>query len=120
MQQQATPTILEACLGAEVKLREARQFLLDSRPEAVERCQSELQQVVAVLEKLVAAEPLQSNPPASSALLRVRRLAHLLRLQIEFASNLCSGWIQLRLGAGYTEQGLPVLVRRESGSSFEA
>jgi hypothetical protein len=109
----------DAFLYAEGKLREVRQMLLDARPESVDRCQSELQQVVAVLERLVSDGALQTNPSVSSALLRIRRSAHALGLQIEYASNLCFGWIQLRLSTGYTAQGLPVLRASEPGSTFE-
>jgi hypothetical protein len=119
MQQEATPTLLDACLRAETRIQEIRQILLEPRPDAVERCQSELQQVVAVLEGLISKAPFSFDPPASLALRRLRRSAHALKLQIEVASNLCFGWIQLRLGAGYTAQGLPVLIASEPGSSFE-
>jgi hypothetical protein len=112
-------SIDDACLYAEAKLREVRQMLLDARPEVVERCQSELQQIVTVLERLVSGGALQPNPDVSSALIGIRRSAHALKLQIECASNLCFGWIQLRLGAGYSAQGLPVLIANEPGSSFE-
>jgi hypothetical protein len=112
-------SIDDACVRAEAKLREVRQLLLDARPESVERCQSELQEVVAMLEALISKGALPSNPGVSSALLGIRRSAQALKLQIEFASNLCFGWIQLRLGAGYTAQGLPILIPRESGSTFE-
>jgi hypothetical protein len=110
----------DACLHAEAKLREVSRLLLDIRPEAVERCQSELQQVIAALERLVSAGLFQANPRASATLVRIRRSARALRLQIEYASNLYFGWIQQRLGTGYTRQGLPVLAAREPGSSFEA
>ncbi len=119
MQQEGT-SIDDACLYAEAKLREVRQLLLDMRPEAVDRCQSELQQVIAVLEKLVSEGAFQPNPRASSALVRIRQSARMLKLQIEYASNLYLGWMQLRMGAGYTQQGRPLLVAREPGSSFEA
>ena len=112
-------SINDACLHAAAKLGEARQLLLDPRPASVDRCQSELQEVVAMLEALISKGALPSNPGVSSALLGIRRSAQALKLQIEVASNLCFGWIQLRLGAGYTAQGLPILIPRESGSSFE-
>ena len=112
-------SIDDACLYAEAKLQEVRQLLLDVRPESVDRCQSELQQIATVLEQLVSQGALQSTPGASSALLRIRRSANGLKLQIEYASNLCLGWIQLRLGAGYTAQGLPVLIANGPASSFE-
>ncbi len=48
-------SIDDACLFAEAKLQEVRQLLLDARPESVDRCQNELQQVVATLfEGLIA------------------------------------------------------------------
>jgi hypothetical protein len=119
MQQEGTHTDLEACLHAEARIREAGQWLLDVRPGSIDRCQSELQQVAAVLEGLAAQGTFHANPPLSSALLRIRRSAHALRFQIQYASNLYLGWIQLRLGAGYTKQGLPVLATNEPGCSFE-
>ena len=120
MQQEERHPSLEACLLAEAKIHEARQLLLDARPGAIDCCQSELQQIVAVLERLVSEGAFQSNSPVISALQRIRRSAHALKLQIEYASKLYFGWIQLRLGAGYTEQGLPVLLTSEPGScSFE-
>ncbi|HEY1757509.1 MAG TPA: hypothetical protein VGG72_19205 [Bryobacteraceae bacterium] len=112
--------IEEACLEAEARLREAARCLLDVRPEAVERCQDELQQVIAALEPFVSKGALQANPRVASALLRIRWSAQALRLQIKFASNLYSGWVQLRLGTGYTRQGLPVFVTGAPGRSFEA
>jgi hypothetical protein len=117
MQKEAT---LEVCLHAEAKLGEVRQLLLDLRPEAVERCQNELQQVIVGLQRLVSQGSFEANPRVISTLLGIRRSARALKLQIEYASNLYSGWIQLRLGAGYTQQGRPLLVAREPGSSFEA
>jgi len=111
---------LNACLFAEAKMLEARQLLLDAGPGAIEPCQNELQQIVATLEKLVSDRTLEANSSASSALLRIRRSAQALKLQIEYSSRLYCGWVQLRLGAGYTQQGLPVFATSEPGScSFE-
>jgi len=120
MQQEAPNKSLEACRHAEARIQEARQLLMDARPEAVERCQVELQQVVVALESLSSEGPFHASPALSAALVRIRRSAHALRLQIEYASKLYFGWIQLRLGAGYTKQGLPILATGEPGRcSFE-
>ncbi len=120
MQREETDTTLKACLLAEAKIDGARQLLLDGRPEAIDGCQSELQQAVAVLEGLVSEGAFQTNSPVASVLHRILHSAHALKLQIEYASKLYFGWIQLRLGAGYTAQGLPVLAHSEPGScSFE-
>jgi hypothetical protein len=116
----AGPSIEEACLHVAEKLRGASRFLLEIRPESVERCQAELEQVIAVLENLVSHGDFQYNPRVSSMLAGIRRSACALGLQIKYASNLYSGWLQLRLGAGYTQQGLPVFVTAKTGASFEA
>jgi hypothetical protein len=116
----APPKVLAACQEAEGKIQEARQWLLDARPGAIDSCQSTLQQTIATLETLIAEKALQPDPAVSSALQSIRRSAHSLGQQIEFASNLYFGWIQLRLGAGYTQQGLPVFATSEPVSrSFE-
>jgi hypothetical protein len=119
MQPEGTQTALEACQHAEARIREVQQLLLDARPETIDHCEVELQQVVGLLERLVTKGTSQMSPPVSSALDGLRRSAQILKLQTEYASNLCLGWIQMRLGTGYTEQGLPVLVAIEPGSSFE-
>jgi hypothetical protein len=121
MQEERTSTTTGASIkDAETRIQRLGQMLLDARPESIERCQSELQQIVALLERLVSEGVHPSSPIASAALLRIRRSARLLKLQAEYASNLCLGWIQLRLGAGYTAQGAPLLVQSEAGRTFEA
>jgi hypothetical protein len=119
MQQEGTFTALETCRHAEAGLREAGQLLLDAQPESVDRCQAELQRVTEILARLVGGGTLQADPLLPPALLRVRQSACALKIQTEYASNLCSGWLQLRIGAGYTDQGLPVL-NEPGGRSFEA
>ena len=127
MRQEGTHTAPGGVPARRSGIRAARQFLLEARPEAVDRCQTALQRVVDILEAAHRGENglHRSDPLLSAALLRIRRSALGIQLQIEYASNLCSGWLQLRLGAGYTDQGLPVLVTDESASkpghcSFEA
>jgi hypothetical protein len=112
-------SVNDACLQAEAKLREAGLFLLNFNPQAVERCQEELRLVIAMLEGLVDEGSFQANPGIAATLLRIRRSAQALRMQIRYASNLYSGWIQLRLGSGYTRQGLPFLANGSPGTSFE-
>ena len=120
VEQTATLPALDVCLQAEAKIHEARQRLLDARPGDIEGCRNELNQAAAVLERLVSEGAFPASFPAWAALLRIRRSAHALKLQIEYASKLYCGWIQLRLGTGYTRQGLPVLATGEPGRcSFE-
>ena len=86
-------------------MREAGQFFLEARPEAVDRGHAALQRAAEILERLKGERALPADPLLAPALLRIRQSAAVLKLQIECASNLCSGWLQLRMGAGYTAQG---------------
>ena len=117
--EERTQSVLEFCQRAETTIREVQQLLLDPRPGMLERCQAELQQVIVGLQTLVSEGSSAPNPEVSSSLRQIQQATRPLRLQIEHASNLCLGWIQLRLGTGYTEQGLPVLMAGEARSSFE-
>jgi hypothetical protein len=118
MLQAGTDTTLEACRQADTKIRAAGQALLASDPGAIDFCQSELQQAVTVLERLVSAGAFQSDSSVSWTLLGIRRSAQVLKVQIEYASTLHSGWIQLRFGAGYTEKGLPLLITGEASGEL--
>jgi hypothetical protein len=120
MQQERQELILDSCRSVEAKIDEIARRLLDPKPEAIDRCHNELQQVAVVLRHLVSEGGFPRNSALSSILSGIRRSAQTLRIQAECASNLCSGWLQLRLGSGYTEKGLPLLVRSEPGSTFEA
>jgi hypothetical protein len=111
MQQEGTYTALETC---EAGIREAGQLLLDARPEAVDRCQAELQRVAETLERLVAEGTIAADSRIAPALMRIRQSTGVLKVQTEYAANLWSGWLQLRLGTGYTDQGLPVLITGEA------
>ncbi len=116
-QDQATPSILESCLAAAAKLRQVQQLLLE--PGTLDRSAAELNEVIATLEQLVSASSPDWGPAESASLHQIKRAAGRLRAQIEHASNLWAGWLQLRMGTGYTEQGLPVFVNHEAGSCFE-
>ena|SRR5437879_2110259 len=120
MQEETNPSVLEFCRLSETKLGEVQRLLLDPRPEALNRCRTELREVMVMLEGLVSGGSLQQNPAVSSSLRQIRHAAQALRLQMEHASNLCLGWIQLRFGTGYSERGLPVLATAEARRSFEA
>jgi hypothetical protein len=111
MQEEVTYTALETC---EAGIREAGQLLLEARPEAVDRCQAELQRVAETLERLVTEKTIGTDSRYVSAVKRIRESASVLKIQTEYASNLWSGWLQLCLGTGYTDQGLPVLITREA------
>jgi len=112
-------TIQERCKTAEAKLEEISTALLDYRPETLEACEAELQEIAGLL----AVETLgpSERPVAAdrSALMGLRKRSALLGLQVQQAVNLCRGWAQLRLSEGYTNQGMPVLPPSAQQTSYE-
>jgi hypothetical protein len=111
-------TLKERCQAGEAKLEQVSNALLDPRPEILDHCEAELQEVIAIL-----GEPADSSVrPAISdrnELLRLRRRIRVLALQVHNAINLCQGWTQLGLSQGYTDQGRPALPPSEPQASFE-
>ncbi|HEY4361267.1 MAG TPA: hypothetical protein VGN17_09870 [Bryobacteraceae bacterium] len=113
-----TQNVAESCLAAEAKVSRAQQTLAeDARPETVDQCVAELAEVADLLRGLTK----DSFDADAFAILRgIHNSVQRLSLQIEHASRLCRGWIQRRLGTGYTAQGAPVLMPPESETLFEA
>ena len=112
-------TIQERCKTAEAKLEEISTALLDYRPETLEACEAELQEIAALLdsETLEPSErPVASDQPA---LMSLRKRSAFLGLQVQQAVNLCRGWAQLRLSEGYTNQGMPALPPSAPQTSYE-
>ncbi|HYV63638.1 MAG TPA: hypothetical protein VE958_13235 [Bryobacteraceae bacterium] len=110
-------TLTERCQAGEAKLEQVSTALLDPRPEVLDRCEAELQEVIGLLE----SEPglTAGNTSDRDYLLRLRRRIRLLAVQAQHAANLIQGWVQLGLSEGYTDQGKPVLPLGEPHSSFE-
>jgi hypothetical protein len=118
-------TLKERCQAGEAKLERISNALLDPRPEILDHCQAELQEVIAILggDSVGAHASLPaSGPPVASdrnALLRLRHRIRLLALQVQNAVNLCQGWTQLGVSQGYTEQGAPAVPLSEPLASYE-
>jgi hypothetical protein len=121
-------TLKQRCQAGEAKLEQLSNALLDPRPEILDYCEAELQEVVAMLTGEPAdsiAAPAVSNGPVApdrgdrNDLLRLRHRTRLLGMQVQNAVNLCQGWIQLDLSQGYTEQGRPAVPPSEPAASFE-
>lgn len=108
---------LEICAKAEDRIREAQRLLLDPRPATLDRAVSELAEVIGGLRAIAAERPI--DPELRSTLQRIRTMTRLLARQIEYASNLNLGFVQLRLAHGYTRQGLP-FVHNSARNSVEA
>jgi len=111
-------TLKERCHAGEAKLEQVSNALLDPRPEILDHCEAQLQEVIASL-----GEPADSSArPAVSdrnELLRLRRRIRVLALQVQNAINLCQGWAQLGLSEGYTDQGQLAVPPSEPRASFE-
>jgi len=118
-------TLKERCQAGEAKLEQVSTALLDPRPETLDRCEADLQEVIALLAgdspDSSAPPDLSSRPAASdkNGLLRLKRRIRLLALQVQNAANLCQGWAQLGSSQGYTDQGKPDLPPSEPLASYE-
>ncbi|HLX45773.1 MAG TPA: hypothetical protein VKR43_20160 [Bryobacteraceae bacterium] len=110
---------LAACRAAEQKIGKVHELLQNPGQEALDHALAELAEVATVLSCLVDSGVQKGNPAAKASLEEIRQTARRLRPQIEHASRFCVGWIQARLGTGYTWQGSPVFVESEARSSFE-
>ena len=120
-------TLKDRCQAGEAKLEHVSNALLDPRPEILEHCETDLQEVMTLLEGLLEsdlADPAAGVVPSDRladkrALLRLRNRIRLLDIQAQQAGNLCQGWAQLGLSAGYTDQGRPALPPSEPQASYE-
>jgi hypothetical protein len=111
-------TLKERCHAGEAKLEQVSKALLDPRPEILDHCEADLQEVIAILGESAnsSARPSISD---RDELLQLRRRARLVALQVHNAINLCQGWLQLGLSEGYTDQGRPAMPQSEPQASFE-
>ena len=117
-------TLKERCQAGEAKLEQISNALLDPRPEILDHCEAELQEVIVLLENgplIRPRTPLFPAGPCSDKndLLRLRHRIRLLALQVQNAVNLCQGWAQLGLSQGYTDQGRPAVPPSEPQASYE-
>jgi len=110
---------LAACRAAEEKIGKVHELLQQPGAESLDHALAELTEVATVLTSLVNSGVQKGSPAARESLEEIRRTARRLRPQIEHASRFFLGWIQARLGTGYTWQGSPVFVESEARSSFE-
>jgi hypothetical protein len=112
---------LELCQQVETMLREV-QRLAGSGKDGITVCETQLGQAAALLEDLHKSTPpaaLQRSAAVRELLRDIQRLNALLKMQFEHGANYCMGLLQMRLGTGYSEQGLPVLVSSEARTLFQ-
>lgn len=113
----------ERCGQLNSRLQNLQASLCPPNPERMERCETELKEVIRVLtacaaERRLARDP--AHPGERAALRQLKQAIRRLSAQLEHGLNLCQGWAQLRLSAGYTDQGRPILVCGESNTSYDA
>ncbi len=111
-------TLAEFCQASQEKLDAVSRAMLDPRPEILEHCEAELQDVIAWLESAKPSDAV-SGTANRGELMRLRPKIRVLASQTQSAVNLCQGWIQLSLSQGYTDQGTPVLPAGEPQASYE-
>ena len=111
-------TLEEDYRSSETKLDAVSKALLDPRPEILDYCESQLQEVIELLESANSRSG-NATGETRSALIQLRRKVRLVAMQTQNAVNLCQGWSQLGLSQGYTEQGKPVLPLTEPQASYE-
>jgi hypothetical protein len=117
--EETTLSALDTCRSLEARLETVQQLLLNPKPEILERAVTELAEVIVVLRTLTSTQPQKSDSAMLASLHKIRTGARGLLAQIDQASNFCQGWIQMRLGTGYSNNGLPIFVQSEARSSFE-
>lgn len=110
----------ERCQTAERALAKAGELLLNPTPDALEECLDAFSQVIQILETLAAGTVLGRDPAVGLAAHRLQQGARALAIRLEHGSNLLRGWMQLRLGEGYTRRGAPRFAEAAATRQMEA
>lgn len=113
---------LETCQRVHTILRDVEQVVLVPGTDVLAQWEIELGQAAALLEEIYECRKNSLSPGESAirpALQQIRRTAGRLQTQLEHGSNFCMGLLQARLGTGYSEHGLPVLMPTEARGTFE-
>lgn len=114
---------LETCQHVNTILRDVQQAVLVPGTDMLAQWETELGQAAALLEGIHEAMKQAGGLAADStirpALQEIRRTTGTLQAKFEHGSNFCMGLLQARLGTGYSEHGLPVLMPTEARGTFE-
>src|SRR5579863_4369513 len=110
---ESAPEFIELALE---KLSEARTLLAHPTADSLESCRAQMADVARMLEETIANGAGKSTPETFTGLREIRQSARELQAQIEHGSRFCRGWLQTRLGVGYTNQGVPVMSESGRGS----
>jgi hypothetical protein len=115
-------TLAERCSQLEARLRTLQSNLCPPDASRLERCEGELHEVIRLLTDCVVDERStpDNRPAAQAALRQLRATTRQLRAQVEHGLNLCQGWAQVHVSAGYTDQGRPILAGTENNACYDA
>jgi hypothetical protein len=105
------------------RLQDLQASLCPPDPEWLERCESELRDVIRLLADCAGNRRSSQDSIGDSeraALRQLKQAIYRLRAQLEHGLNLCQGWAQLHLSTGYTDQGCPILACGEPNTSYDA
>ena len=112
---------LETCQHIQTILREVEQAVLIPGTDMLAQWETELGQAAALLEGIHASMTgaATCDSAVRPALEQIRRMGGSLQAKFEHGSNYCMGLLQVRLGTGYSEQGLPVLMPTEARTTVQ-
>jgi hypothetical protein len=106
------------CVETEARLTALEKVLLEFSPQALGKFQEEAGSILDQLRHW------KHNPGAfdewdRSALSSLRKALAKVQARADQGTNLCLGWRQLCLTAGYTIQGQPQFMTTDSSASYE-
>ena len=114
---------LETCQHVHTILQEVEEAVLVPGTDMLAQWETELGQAAALLEGIHESMMRGAVPPGGTALRpalqEIRQMSGTLQAKFEHGSNYCMGLLQVRLGTGYSERGLPVLMPTEARGTFE-
>jgi hypothetical protein len=114
---------LETCQHVNTILHDVQQAVLVPGTDMLAQWETELGQAAALLEGIHDSMKKGGGAPGDSAIRpaiqEIRRTTGMLQAKFEHGSNYCMGLLQARLGTGYSERGLPVLMPTEARGTFE-
>jgi len=110
---------LETCQHVQTILREVEQAVLVPGTDMLAQWETELGHAAALLEGIHQSMKSGGDSSIRPVLQEIRRIGGTLQAKFEHGSNYCMGLLQARMGTGYSEHGLPVLMHTEARGTFE-
>jgi hypothetical protein len=114
---------LETCQHVHTILQEIEKAVLVPGTDMLALWETELGRAATLLEgiheSMMRGGDSEGDSAIQPALQEIRRMSGTLQAKFEHGSNYCMGLLQVRLGTGYSERGLPVLMPTEARGTFE-